>query len=247
MTGRRGDGAVTAGVPVSLHGSERQASPGTGGIEVVGAAREQRLDLEHSGGAVTTNLYASPTTGWELAQRSRIRAFRAGGHVLVVAEGNVPTPGYEVDIVQSPLKIFPPQFNLLHRQRPGIWPTVITPYTYGEIVPFPADQPAVTVHHADGQDRVDIERCGDDLREFAEAVAGSPDLPCPPGAEQGTGFSRSLSFDEAFAAALASLPPVDPPFPDALTRVRVLEVGGLFGGFPGFHDLFVRICRTVGG
>ena len=159
----------------------------------------------------------------------------------------MPTPYHEVDIVQSPLKISPPQFSLLHRQRPGIRPDVITPYTRGEAVPFPADQPAVTVHHADGQDWVDIDGCGDDLRGFAEAVAGSPDLPCPPGAEQGTGFSRSLSFDEAFAAALASLPPVEPPFPDALTRIRVLEVGGLFGGFAGFRDLFVRICRTVGG
>ena len=64
---------------------------------------------------------------------------------------------------------------------------------------------------------------------------------------RGTGFSGSLGFDEAFAGALDSLPPVEPPFPDALTRIRVLEVGGLFGGFPGFHDLFVRICRTVGG
>jgi hypothetical protein len=196
---------------------------------------------------VTTNLYAGSTTGWELAQRSRIRAFRAGGYVLIVAEGDVPTPGYEVDIVQSPLKIFPPQFNLLHRERPGIWPDVVTPYTYGEVVPFPADQPAVTVHHADGQDRVGIEECGDDLREFAAAVAGSPDLPCPSGAEQATGFSRSLSFDDAFASALASLPPAELPFPDALIRIRVLEVGGLFGGFAGFNDLFVRICRTVGG
>jgi hypothetical protein len=71
--------------------------------------------------------------------------------------------------------------------------------------------------------------------------------PASPGASGSTSFSRNLRFDEAFAAALDSLPPVEPPFPDALTRIRVLEVGGLFGGFPGFHDLFVRICRTVGG
>ena len=96
---------------------------GTGVIELIGATREHRLDLEHSGGAVTTNLYARPTTGWELAQRRRIRAFRAGRYVLVVAEGDVPTPGHEVDIVQSPLKIFPPQFNVLHRQRPGMRPS----------------------------------------------------------------------------------------------------------------------------
>jgi hypothetical protein len=183
--------------------------------------------------------------GGQLAQHTSIRAFRAGGYLLIVAEGDLPSPGFEVDIVQSPLRIFPQQFNLLRRERPGIWPQVITPYRYGEVVQFPADQPVVTVHHADGQDRVVIEECGDDLKEFATAVYGSPDRPCPSGAVQATGFSRNLSFDEAFAAALASLPPVEIPFPDALTRIRVLETGALFGGIAGFRDLFVRICRTT--
>ena len=195
---------------------------------------------------MTTIVSAGTTTDWELAERSRVRAFRAGRYVLIVGEGDLPDPGYEVDIVQNPIRISPPQFNLVRRQRPGFWPPVTTPYRYGEVVPYPEDQPVVTVHHADGQDRVDIEECGNDLREFETAVAGSPDLPCPSGAEQATGFSRNLSFDEAFANAVASLPPVDPPFPDALTRIRVLEVGGLFGGFAGFRDLFVRICRSVG-
>ena len=66
-----------------------------------------------------TAVLAGP--GVELAQRSSIRAFRAGQYVLIVAEGEVPTPGYEVDIVQSPLRIFPQQYNLVRRERPGIW------------------------------------------------------------------------------------------------------------------------------
>ena len=182
--------------------------------------------------------------GWEFAQRTSIRAFRAGQRVLIVAEGDLPTPGYETDIVQSPLRIFPQQFNLLRRERPGVWPDVVTPYRYGEAALYPIDQPVVTVHHAEGQDRVEIETCGDDLHEFVAAVEGSRDLPCPPGAEQSTGFSRNLSFDEAFADALVGLPSAAPPFSDALTRIRVLEVGALFGGIAGFRDLFVRICRT---
>ena len=153
---------------------------GTGVIELIGATREHRLDLEHSGGVATTDLYARPTTGWELAQRSRIPAFRAGHYVLIVAEGDVPTPYHEVDIVQSPLKISPPQFSLLHRQRPGIRPDVITPYTRGEAVPFPADQPAVTVHHADGQDWVDIDGCGDDLRGSRRPWRAAPTCHVPP-------------------------------------------------------------------
>jgi hypothetical protein len=185
-------------------------------------------------------------TGCELAARSGIRAFRASGaQLLIVAEGELPTPGFTVDIVQSPLRIFPPQFNLLRCRRPGIFPQVLTPYRYAETVRFPQDQPEVTVHHADGADQVTIEDCGQELSEYARAVDGAPDHQCPEGGSEATGFSRTLSFDEAFADALVNLPPSDAPIADALSRVEVLEVGGLFGGFAGFHHLYVRVCRTI--
>ncbi|MGH8901351.1 MAG: hypothetical protein ACRDYA_06625 [Egibacteraceae bacterium] len=185
------------------------------------------------------------SAGCALAERRRIRAFRAGEYVLIVAEGELPTPGFEVDIVQNPLLIFPQQFDLLRCPLPGIFPQVVTPYVYAESVRFPADQPVVTVHHADGADEVSIEDCGSELSSYARAVSGRPDRPCPEGADEATGFSRNLRFDEAFANALANLPPFEPPFPDALARVEVVEIGGLFAGFAGFRDLFVRVCRTV--
>jgi hypothetical protein len=76
-------------------------------------------------------------------------------------------------------------------------------------------------------------------------VKGSSDRPCPPGADEATGFSRNLSFDEAFAHALANLPPLDlTGTADVLVRVQVVEIGALFGGIAGFNDLFVRVCRT---
>lgn len=181
----------------------------------------------------------------ELADRRSIRAFRVRTHVLIVTEGQLPDPGFEVDIVQSPLRIYPQQFNLLRCRLPGIFPQVVTPYVYAEIVTFPEDQDRITVHHADGSDQVDIAECGEELAAYSTAIQGSPDGPCPDGAEEAVGFSRTLSFDQAFANALANLPPSDAPFADALARVEVLEVGGLFGGFPGFHHLFVRVCRTI--
>lgn len=184
--------------------------------------------------------------GCVLADRTRIRAFRAGDYVLIVAEGELPTPGFRVDITQSLILIFPPQFNLLRCPLPGIAPQVITPFLYAESVRFPADQPVITVHHADGADRVDIQDCGKELSAYAQAVSGPPARPCPEGADEATGFSRNLSFDEAFANALANLPPFEPPFPDALAQVDVVEIGGLFGGIAGFRHLFVRVCRTVG-
>jgi hypothetical protein len=187
------------------------------------------------------------TVACQLARRNQIRAYRVEKYVLIVAKGELPTPGFDVDIVQSLLTIFPPQFNLVQCPKPGIWPQVVTPYHYSESVPFPADLDTVTVYHAEGRDEVKIEDCPKALAGYAQAITGPADRPRVPGEDQATGFSRKLSFDEAFASAVASLPPIKPPVTDALSRVQVLEIGGLFGGIAGFHDLFVRIRRTHDG
>jgi hypothetical protein len=100
------------------------------------------------------------------------------------------------------------------------------------------------MHHGEGSDAVSIEDGGEQLAPYVRAVTGGAEKPCPPGADEATGFSKKLIFEEAFAKALAALPPVQSPVADALERVEVVEIGGLFGGFAGFHDLFVRICRT---
>jgi hypothetical protein len=181
----------------------------------------------------------------ELAARTRIRALRVDQNLLLIAEGELPSPGFRVDIRQNPRRIFPPQFDLLRCPLPGLFPQVITPYRYAETVRFPADQASVTLHHADGADEVTIEDYGSELQPYADALRGSPDRPCPPGADEATGFSSNLSFDEAFAQALANLPPLDlGGTADVLVRVQVVEIGGLFGGIAGFNDLFVRVCRT---
>jgi hypothetical protein len=166
----------------------------------------------------------------QLAQRNSIRAFRAGRYILIVAKGELPTPGYDADIEPSPLRIFPQQYNLLRRSRPGIWPQVVTPYTVGEVFVYPEDQDKVTVHHAEGQDEVDIEASGLDLDTLADN-----------GTNEATGMSANMRFDEAFAAALANLPHTPPSHPDSLTSVKVTEVGGLFGGIAGFHHLYVKV------
>ena len=86
-----------------------------------------------------------------------------------------------------------------------------------------------------------IEACGDDLSAYGTVVGGGG---CPEEADEATGFSKKLSFDEAFADAIARLPAIEPEHPDTLETVRVVEIGGLFGGIAGFHDLYVRVCRT---
>ena len=180
--------------------------------------------------------------GWVPAQRSRIRAFRRDRYVLVVAEGELPTPGHDVDIKQSPERIFPPWFDLLRRARPGFWPQVITPFRHSELIVFPADQPIVIVDHADGRDEVEIEACGPELAGFAAVVPAETDG----GGTEAIGMSAALSFDEAFANAVENLPPSAPPHPDALTTVTVDDIRGLFGGIAGFHHLVVRVRGTTG-
>ncbi|MGH4001655.1 MAG: hypothetical protein ACRDTJ_29805, partial [Pseudonocardiaceae bacterium] len=79
---------------------------------------------------------------------------------------------------------------------------------------------------------------------YLQAINGDADRPCPEGADEAIGFSKKLSFDEAFANARANLPPVESPGTDTVERIQVLKIGGLFGSVAGFHDMFVRICRT---
>jgi hypothetical protein len=55
---------------------------------------------------------------------------------------------------------------------------------------------------------------------------------------------QTKSFDDAFANARANLPPVKPPGADIMERIQVVEIGALFGGIAGSHNLFVRICCT---
>lgn len=190
----------------------------------------------------TGTLTSRITMKREFAQRSRIRAFRAGRYLLIVAEGELPNPSFDVDIQQNPIRIFPPQYDLVWHQRPDIVIQITVPYRYAEVVLFPTEAPTVVVHHADGQDEVQIEECGEALAEYAAVVSDGGDG-THPGAVEAVGSSTTLSFDEAFANAVANLPPLEPPIPDALTRVVVTDTNGLFGGIAGFHHLFVRIRR----
>jgi hypothetical protein len=180
------------------------------------------------------------STTTPFASRRSIHAYRAGTFVLIVAEGDLPTPGFDVDIEQDPIRIFPPHFDLLAIPRSGIWPQIVTPYRYAEFVRYQQDISTITVHHADGQDEVVIEEPAIGLHQFAALPSVSVD-----DSDEAIGTSSDLSFDEAFRAALENLPYRKPEHPDEQTRVEVLETAGLFGGIAGLHELYVRVRRTV--
>ena len=181
----------------------------------------------------------------ELAQRTAIRAFRVGQRVLIIAEGELPDPSYEARITQRPERIFPPWYQVLRCPRAGVFPDVMVPYRVSRTVEYTEDQSTIRVFHADGEDDVTIEACGDELSAYSEIVAGEDRAGARrDGADEATGFSKNLSFDEAFADALTRLPPIEPDHPDTLQTVRVVEIGGLLGGIAGFHDLYVKVSRT---
>jgi hypothetical protein len=124
----------------------------------------------------------------ELAQRNTIRAFRSGPKVVIVAEGDLPSPGYDAKITQRPEKIFPPWYQVLRCPRPGFFPAVVVPYRVSLTINHPEDRDVVTVFHADGKDEVKIEACGDELAAYSAVVGGGG---CPEGADEATGFSKA--------------------------------------------------------
>jgi len=217
-------------------------SPGTNLSDEARQLREWLERLSRRPGRAT----GDGQTGWpwELSTRDSLRAFFGHGHLVLVARGHFPTPGYQADIEQSPIDVFPPEFSVLRRRLPGAYPRVLAPFVHAEVFPLGARPDAVPVHHADGVDDVPVEELDDALPGCAAVLRGAAGVAA--GAESVVGFSSTLSFDEAFADALGKLPPVSAPHPDALATVRVVDSGGMFGGIAGFHHLYVRVERTVG-
>ena len=178
----------------------------------------------------------------ELADRVTIRAFRTEGHLLIAATGNLPDPGYDVEIEQAPLRIFPPQYSIMRYRRAGMFPRLLTPFRICRSFPFGDRVPEITVNHGEGTDEVRVDPCDDVLTWYEESCRYDDDIGSSVPA---TGRSKTLSFDEAFADALDQVPPS--PVDDGMTRVKVTEIGGLFGGAAGFRELFVKIQADVEG
>jgi hypothetical protein len=81
--------------------------------------------------------------GWEVAPRADYTARQAAGQVTITAKGENPTGGYEVKLVQSPLRIWPPQWILAHRKPAGPVTQAITPFETS--ASFKSDKKVATV------------------------------------------------------------------------------------------------------
>ena len=57
--------------------------------------------------------------GWELVPKASYTASQTPGEVIIVARGVHPTGGYQTKLVQSPLRIWPPQYLLVMKKPDG--------------------------------------------------------------------------------------------------------------------------------
>lgn len=124
---------------------------GTKGIEVIGATSSRKFELEADCGVELGNQLNDAT----------YRANQVIDRVFIMAEGNTPTPGYDVYFERSPLRIFPPEFILKQRRPDGPTPDVITPFF--AVTSFTAAKPieTVTVHDAQGRHEIPVDQTPD--------------------------------------------------------------------------------------
>lgn len=124
---------------------------GTKGIEVVGATVSKLIDI------------ADPNVElcgveWE---KVRYRANQVPGGVIIMADGEHNTSGYEAFFEQLPIDIFPPQFALKHRRPEGSTLDVITPFHVNTSFKASDKIDEVIIHDATGKHAVAVEQTPD--------------------------------------------------------------------------------------
>jgi hypothetical protein len=109
----------------------------------------------------------------DYAARTAIHAFYSHSQLLIVAEGELPSPEYEIDISQSPTDTGVPTFHLTRRPRPTATDAVQpTPFRYGEIFSIGRPPDIVLVRHSTGFDEVHVEFTRKDLVDIVLSLSG---------------------------------------------------------------------------
>jgi hypothetical protein len=110
--------------------------------------------------APTTRAVFGMPAGWELAPSATYTARQSAGTVTIKATGQHNTGGYQMKLVESPLRIYPPQWMLAQKAPDGIVTQAITPFDVS--ASFKADEPvkSLRVSDAAGQHDVNVEQGG---------------------------------------------------------------------------------------
>lgn len=117
----------------------------------------------------------------EYATRTNLHAFYSHSQLLIVAEGELPSTEYEIDIGQQSGEAVP-TFALTRRPRPTAAdaPPQRTPFRYGEIFSIGRPPDTIRVRHAEGVDDVSVEFTRDDLVDIVLSLSGGDvELPLP--------------------------------------------------------------------
>ena len=102
-----------------------------------------------SGCCTQMHAAADVEKGWELVPTATLTASQTPGEVIVKANGEAPTAGYQVKLVQDPKEIFPPQFSLQWKKPDGPAAQVVTPFEV--TATFKAGDVVKTVTVTDGR------------------------------------------------------------------------------------------------
>jgi len=124
----------------------------------------------------------------DYAVRTAIHAFYSHSQLLIVAEGELPSPEFEIDISQLVTEESSiPTFQLTRRPRPGTEgsPLAKTPFRYGEIFSIGRPPENVLVRHASGFDEVSVEFTRQDLVDIVLSLsAGDVEVSLPDAAQE---------------------------------------------------------------
>ncbi len=106
----------------------------------------------------------------QLAKRTAIYAFYSRSQLLIIAEGELPTPDFDLDIGQIE-EGDRPIFELRARRRPGPATGETTPFRYGEIFSIGRPSELITLRHVDGDDNVPVEYTEEDLVDIVLSLS----------------------------------------------------------------------------
>lgn len=246
---------------IAPHGSAhgyRLVSKNEKGVDRVVALETKTAPGAGGGGAKPAGKVNAQVDVPQGAQKgaAEFHAFQVPGWVIVTASGHAPTPGHKVYLWQLPLKIYPPQFEILWV--PSKDPVIQVLHPFRISTRFRADKKvdSVIVHDRDGRHEVKVQQVPESADQTAhgsepamkkadgiakrEAKAGF----LPSGRVQVvTGTSNDHSLDKALDDAVGKLVA---PFPDAQFRIKVLEIGGTHGGIAGMTSLEVTVMGSLG-
>ena len=184
---------------------------------------------------IPTSSASGPPPGYtESYGRAEYRAFRLGSALLIQAWGTLSSVSQIPDIRQSPLKIYPPQFDFWV-YTPQFALPALKPFKLSEIFGFPTSAPVVVIHDADGHHTIAIHDIVFDEPPAVALKGGTP----PP---EEIGYGKS--FEAAFAAAVAALPTTAPGSVDSLATYRLIESGLRRGGVAGINLHYARVDVT---